>query len=239
MVCNWSAELFTEHKRFLWTQPHLVFLPLEGRWPVNVNKEGLRLLDRNTHTHTHTHNVHNVLNQYARTWSHTRLTGEGENEEKQKQQTISGRAEELLLQWFMESITKHEPVYSKYTHRLHFVCNPSITSKLPLFNFMFQLSDDSNFIPYLKPLCLATLCHCFFPPLSFFSLTASLATAVTKDNQRVKRKLWDGEECYCETHSGQVMVPFKLQLLDLFSGCPQRLNVQYSMCGGEVSWTPV
>lgn len=82
-------------------------------------------------------------------------------------------------------------------HSLHFVCNPSIKSKLPLFNFMFQLADDSNFILYLQPLCLASLIlspvlSCFFPrfpPLPFFPLAARLATAVTKDNQGVKRKL--------------------------------------------------
>lgn len=63
-------------------------------------------------------------------------------------------------------------------------------------------------------LCLILSPHisCFFLwffPLPFFRLTTRLATAVTKDNQGLKRKLWDGGECYCETDSELVMVPFK------------------------------
>lgn len=150
---------------------------------------------------------------------HTRLTGEGEKEENRSNRPSLEEPKSFCYSGLWSLSQNMSPYIVNIC--TGFVCNPSITSKLPLFNFMFQLSDDSNFIPYLKPLCLATLCHCFFFPFSFFSLTASLATAVTKDNQRVRRKLWDGEECYCETDSGQVMVPFKLQLLDHFSGCPQ------------------
>lgn len=95
-----------------------------------------------------------------------------------RQHATSGRVEELLLQWFMESIIKHKSVYGWYMHRLHFVYNPSITPKPSLFNFMFQLADDSNFILYLQPLCPASLClilsphilllfSMFFPPSTF------------------------------------------------------------------------
>lgn len=149
----------------------------------------------------------------------------------------------LLLQWFLDSIIRHKPVYGRYMHRLNFVYNPSLTSKLPLFNFMFQLADDSNFILYLQPLWpvpfsfypknIFLLLSLVFSPFPF--LTTRLAPAVCKDNQGVKRKLWNGGECYCDTDSGLVMVVVLQQVLYHFSSCPYRLSVQYSVCRDEVS----
>lgn len=94
----------------------------------------------------------------------------------------------------LDSIIRHKPVYCWYMHRLNFVYNPSLTSKLPLFNFMFQLADESNFILYLQPLWpvlsqnIFLLISLFFSPFPF--LTTLLAPAGFKDNQGVKRKLW-------------------------------------------------
>lgn len=140
-----------------------------------------------------------------------------------RQHTSSGRVEELLLQWFMESIIKHKSVYGRYMHRLHFVCNPSITPKPSLFNFMFQLADDSNFILYLQPLCPASLClilsppyftaffPCFFSPLYFLVDWLLLSLRITRE----LRKSYETEES-----ATVVMVPFKQQVLDHFCSCP-------------------
>lgn len=99
----------------------------------------------------------------------------------------------LLLQWFSDSIIKHKPVYGRYAHRLNFVYHSSLTSKLPLFNFLFQLADDSNFILHfgqnlliLSPQTISLHLFLVCSPSPF--LTTGLAHTVFEDNQGIKGK---------------------------------------------------
>lgn len=98
----------------------------------------------------------------------------------------------LLLQCFSDSIIRHKPVYGRYVHRLNFVYHSSLTSKLPLFNFLFQLADDSNFILHfgqnlliLSPQTISLHLFLVCSPSPF--LTTGLAHTV-EDNQGIKGK---------------------------------------------------
>lgn len=105
----------------------------------------------------------------------------------------SGKEWDLFLQWFMEPITKHKLVYGWYMQRLHFVYRLLITTNLPLFNFMSQLTDDTNVIFCLQPLCLASLWHFIHLSYPFFPLATTVTAAVDTDDQGGKRKsllLW-------------------------------------------------
>lgn len=114
----------------------------------------------------------------------------------------------LLLQWFSDSIIRHKPVYGRYVRRLNFVYHSSLTSKLPLFNVLFQLADDSNFILHfgqnlliLSPQTISLHLFLVCSPSPF--LTTGLAHTVFKDNQGIKGK---AGARYWETVSEMVTV---------------------------------
>lgn len=95
----------------------------------------------------------------------------------------------------------------------------------------------STYNLFVQPVCVSfyppifyCFFPCFFPPL----LSYGLATAVTKDNQGVKKKLWDRRECYYG--SLQAAGPGSFQQLSLKVVRTVHVGVKFADSSVTLSW---
>lgn len=71
---------------------------------------------------------------------------------------------------------------------------------------MSQLADDCNFFSTYNLFVSASASDSYY---LHRTLPTGLAIAVTKDDQGVKRKLWDKGACYCETADDRLLVTIR------------------------------
>lgn len=149
--------------------------------------------------------------------------------------------EVVLWQWFPDPIGRHKPVYSGYTRRFNFVYHPSLTSKLPLFNFFVPTGRWQELYSPLRATLARALPFCppkifpsifsWFAPLPLFSPQDWLPL-VLQDIQWVEGRAGVCSTGKCRLWAGNC--GFLEQVLRHLSSCPSKLKVQGS--GDEWSW---